>query len=335
MLARRRCVRSDVAKITLTDTGSNVTIGNMSVATEPVPVDARVKRLSAVSLRQVIEPDTDLPGALGDGQLIPDELMSVASLDLALTPEQRLMLSREQVASVTQAGIRFEAILMAGLSLQLSLAPDLTDPRMTYLLHEVGEETRHSRLFIRLVEQIRPVAKNPLLEGIPGRLAALGIRRLMGLPSLLYTLVLAGEEIPDLIQKQLAEHPETDPFLAQVNRYHRQEEARHLAFARMVLPEMWAESTVVERIAVRRVAPLVIGAMFDFLVHPGVYAAVGLPGFETWRKVRRSPSQVALRYESTRPVLKSVMAAGALRAGRVPAGWRRLCGVDRAGDPVG
>jgi len=28
---------------------------------------------------------------------------------------------------------------------------DLTDPRVTYLLHEMGEETRHLRLFVRLL----------------------------------------------------------------------------------------------------------------------------------------------------------------------------------------
>ena len=50
--------------------------------------------------------------------------------------------------------------------------------------------------------------------------------------------MLAGEEIPDLMQKLASEHPETDPLLAEVNRYHRQEEARHLAFARMRLPEL-------------------------------------------------------------------------------------------------
>ena len=33
---------------------------------------------------------------------------------------------------------------------------------MTYLLHEMGEETRHSRLFVRLLTQIRPATKNPL-----------------------------------------------------------------------------------------------------------------------------------------------------------------------------
>ena len=44
----------------------------------------RVERLNRASLRRVIEPDVDLPGAVGDGQLVADELLSVAGLDLGL-----------------------------------------------------------------------------------------------------------------------------------------------------------------------------------------------------------------------------------------------------------
>ena len=49
----------------------------------------RVERLNRASLKRVIEPDVDLPGALGDGQLMPDELLSTAGLDLDLTVDQR------------------------------------------------------------------------------------------------------------------------------------------------------------------------------------------------------------------------------------------------------
>ncbi|MDP9007070.1 MAG: hypothetical protein M3N15_09160, partial [Actinomycetota bacterium] len=40
---------------------------------------------------------------------------------------------------------------------------------------------------------------------------------------------------------------------------------------------------------VRHLAPLVIEVMFDSLVHPGVYRRVGLAGWATWWKVKRSP----------------------------------------------
>ncbi len=150
-------------------------------------------------------------------------------------------------------------------------------------------------------------------------------------PPLLFVMVLAGEEIPDLLQRLASEHPGTDPFLVEVNRYHRQEEARHLSFARSVLPEVWADAAPQERAAVHRLAPFAITQLFDLLVQPGVYGTVGLDPFATWRAVRASSERIDLRRRATRPVLGALLAAGVVEPGRVPRGWRTLCGVDRHG----
>ena len=58
-------------------------------------------------------------------------------------------------------GVRFESVLMAGFSLDILSRPDLTDPRVTYLLHEMGEETRHSRLFVRLLAAGQAAGQEP------------------------------------------------------------------------------------------------------------------------------------------------------------------------------
>ena len=149
-------------------------------------------------------------------------------------------------------------------------------------------------------------------------------------------LVLAGEEIPDLLQKMAAEHPDTDPLLAAVNRYHRQEEARHLSFA--------------PRDAARALRP---GGPGRALPHPpasrpsssscsstcsctrACTRPSGCPGLDHWRAVNRTPERLAVRHAATRNILDALLQAGVLRRGRVPRGWRRLCGVDRHGEPVG
>ena len=297
-------------------------------------VAARVQRLSTASARRVIEPDVDIPGHIGPGQVLPDELLSVAGLGLELTAEQRRTLSREEVASIVQAGIIFEAVLEAGLALEITRSRDLTDPRITYLLHEIGEETRHQRMFIRMLVDLQPTARNPLDRRFFRFFERAGMALFIHRPATLYTLILGGEEIPDLFQKRAAEHPDTDDFVRQVNRYHRQEEARHLGFARTVLPEVWAEAGWFDRFLVRRLAPQVIMGMFDMLVHPGVYATVGLPMWSTWNEARRAPERVALRHEATRPVLAALISGGAVTRGRVNRAWRALCGVDRHGSPV-
>jgi P-aminobenzoate N-oxygenase AurF len=295
-------------------------------------IEQRVLRLSAAAGRHIVEPDTEVAGSIGDGQVIPDEMLTVAGLGIRLSPEQRATLAREEVASITQAGIRFEAVLEAGFSVQIATAEDLTDPRITFILHEVGEETRHQRLFQRLLAQLAPQAKAPISH----RLVRLGyllvIRATATNPALLYVLVLGGEEIPDLFQKLASEHPETDPFIRQVNRYHRMEEARHLSFARAVFPEVWRAASALDRALVRHVAPRIIRFMFDSMVHPGVYEVVGLPGFATWRAANRTPQRRQLRFEATRPILQVLLDTGAVRPERIPPAWRSLCGMRRDGE---
>lgn len=298
-------------------------------------ITRRVDRLNTASLRKVIEPDTDVVGAVGPGQVFATELSVTADLDLDLTDEQKVRLSREEVASVVVAGIRFEAILMSGFSEQIAHSDNIDDPRIVYMLHEIGEETRHSRLFLRLVEQLEPTAKSPADDGMANFIFRHVTRFVIHRPAALCVLVLAGEEIPDLIQKKLVEHPDTDPFLKSVNRYHRQEEARHLAYARMVLPELWAEASWLDRWTVKYLLPVVIRTMFDWLVHPGVFETVGLPGRATWRAVAKSQHQTDMRHQAIRPVLAALLAPGVISAGHVSRLWRKLCGVDRFGQPVG
>lgn len=291
--------------------------------------DERIQRLSDVSARRVLDPDVVVPGGPRAGQVLPDELLSLYGLPEfdQLTPEQKAQLSREEIAAVAQEGVRFESVLTAGFSLKIANDWNLNDPRVTYILHELGEETRHSRLFIRMIEKLGPTARSPFAKGLPNLGRRLVINFAIRRPVLLFVLVLAGEEIPDLLQKRMAEHPDTDPFLKEVSKYHRQEEARHLAFARTVLPEEWAKASWFDRLLIKRVAPWMVQGMFEVLLHPGVYEAVGLPGWKTWRQANRGAARVGLRHEATRPILNVLVEAGCFAANRIPRPWRLLAGV--------
>ncbi len=291
--------------------------------TTPRTIDARVERLNRVSRQRFVDPDDELRGSVGDGQLIADELLTILVTGIRLDAEQRRRLSREEVAAMFDSGIRFEAVLEAGFAMRVAYASDVTDPRITYLLHEMGEETRHQRLFQRVIAQIGPTAPDVLAGSrILRQVDKVFTRWIVEHPPLLFVMVLAGEEIPDLLQRLASEHPATDPFLVEVNRYHRQEEARHLSFARSVLPEVWADAAPQERAAVHRLAPFAITQLFDLLVQPGVYATVGLDPFATWRAVRASPERIDLRRRATRPVLDALLAGG----GRTGTGSTGLAG---------
>src|ERR1700734_3928334 len=216
----------------------------------PRPVDQRIERLSTASLKRIVEPDTEVPGTVGEGQVLPDELITLANIPELfgrLTDEQKRTLAREEFGSIVDTGVRFESVLLAGFSIEILNRPDLTDPRVTYLLHEMGEETRHSRLFVRLLEQIKPRTKNPLDNAVTRIAQQVVIPFLTGMRALFCLLVLSGEEVPDLRKTLASEHPDTDPMIKAVSKYHRQEEARPLAFGRMLFPGQWAAAGPIER----------------------------------------------------------------------------------------
>jgi len=297
--------------------------------------DRRVARLSVVSAKRVIEPDEEVTGDFRPGQIAADEHIFAVAAGVPMTDEQKAQLSREQAAALLDGGIRLESALMAGFGLMLASWPDMKDPRVTYALHEVGEETRHSRLFARMIVQLQPKAQNPFHSG-PAKLIGRRIYRLTAHnPLLLATMVLAGEEIPDLIQRRAVEHPDTDDYLRRANAYHREEEARHIAFAGILLPELWRTASMRQRWLVKHVAPHLVHLMLDGeMLHPGIYAAVGLPGPKTQRAVKRSASYRAFLAEGMRPVLKTLLASAPQLRGRVPRAWRRICQVDRTGTPL-
>jgi hypothetical protein len=186
-----------------------------------------------------------------------------------------------------------------------------------------------------MLTQLQPAAPNPFHDRI-GRFVAKRIYRLTATHKLLLcTMVLAGEEIPDLIQRRAIEHPDTDDYLRRANTYHREEEARHIAFAGILMPELWSQSGWRDKWLVKRVAPSLVNLMVNTqLMHPGIYAAAGLPALRTHRAVLRSAAHRQLIAEAMRPVLKTVLASAPAMRGRVPRGWRRICQVDRHGRPT-
>jgi hypothetical protein len=297
--------------------------------------ERRISRLSTVSAKRVIEPDEEVLGDFRPGQVVPDELLITSGLDLHLSAEAKATLSREQTAALLDGGIRLESVLLGGVGLLLACWPDLTDPRVTYLLHEVGEETRHSRLFARMVEQLAPTATNPFHHGPALAVTRRIYRLIMNNPALLAVMVLAGEEFPDLVQRRQLEHPDTDDYIRRVNAYHREEEARHIAFARILLPELWRKASRRQRFLVTRIAPILVDLMLETqLFHPGIYEAAGLPARKTARAVQRSASYRQLRAQALRPVLKAWLSAAPERGHRVPRGWRRICATDRSGQQL-
>ena len=287
-------------------------------------VDQRIERLSKASLKRIMEPDTEVPGAVGDGQVLPDELLSLANVPELfdrLSAEQKRTLSREEFASIVDTGVRFESVLMAGFSIDILSRRDLTDPRVTYLLHEMGEETRHSRLFVRLLEQVKPRPRTRSTTRSADRAASSD-----AVPHGHAVAVL-----PARAQRRGGPRPAAEA--GQRAPRHRPDDQGGVEIPPpgrgtpprlrpMLFPEQWAAAGPIERFLVRHLGSRIAKAMFDTIVHPGVYGAVGLPTWATWKAVNRSAGRTAMRHRALRPLLTPLLEADVFRGGRVPKGWR-------------
>ncbi len=294
-------------------------------------IAGRIERLSTAAANRVIDPDTDLPGAIGPGQIVPDELLSVHGLGLDLTPEQRATLSREEVAAMLRSGIAFEAVLNAGFSMQIASSAAPTDPRITFLLHEIGEETRHQRMFQRVLRQLDPQAEPTELGWFERTLERVGPHLIVALPALLHTLVARRRGDPRPPPEAGLRAPRHRP----VPRRGQPVPPLGGGAAPLVRPGRLPRG--VGRRRLDRPAGRASGRPL------GHRRAVPLP--RPARCVRGGgPSRpgdlggcpaggprVALRHEATRPVLRVLLDAGVFGRGGVSAAWQQLCGVDAVG----
>jgi hypothetical protein len=189
----------------------------------------------------------------------------------AMTQEQRVEMSRHEVASIASVGLWFELILMQLMVREL-YDQDPRTPRTQYALTEIGDECRHSVMFGRAIARcgVPAYGATPHIHRL-GR----GFKAVAGGVSA-YASILVAEEILDRWQRELMKDDRVQPLIRMVSRIHVLEEARHMTFAReeveRAIPRMGRAQLAFHRTMVAQTAFMVART----LVNPQVYAAVGL-----------------------------------------------------------
>ncbi len=250
---------------------------------DEAPHDPVADRLLRSSARQSYDPDVDLdwsaPPVPGLWWMQP-ERMSLYDTRLwrRLSDEERITLSRHELASIVSVGIWFEVVLMQ-LLLRDAYAADPRSARTQFALTEVGDETRHTVMFGRAIEAMGAPAygPRPRIHRI-GRLGPLALRG----PSA-YAGILIGEEPVDRWQRELMRDERIQPLARMVARIHVTEEARHVTFARDELAGSMRDLGRTERRWHQALTAQVAYVTMRSLVHPDVYAAVGLDPQEARR----------------------------------------------------
>ena len=257
----------------------------MTVTADPV-----AQRLLRSTAKQSYDPEVDLDwdAELVDGAwFMQPERLSLHGTPMweAMSHEQRVELSRHEVASIASVGLWFEMILMQMVVREL-YDQDPRSERTQYALTEIGDETRHSVMFGRAIARL----------GVPAYGATPQVHRLgrafktvaSGVSA--YASILVAEEILDRWQRELMRDERVQPLTRMVSRIHVLEEARHMTFAReeveRAVPTLSRAQLAWHRMITAQTSFMVART----LVNPQVYAAVGLDPREARRAALGNPS---------------------------------------------
>jgi hypothetical protein len=280
------------------------------------------ERLLASAARTSFDPQVDIdwdapavPG-LWYG---PPERSTLFGTDLwrRMPEEQRIELTKHEVASIASVGIWFETILTQMLVRSL-YDRSMTDAHARFAFTEVADECRHSMMFGRLIETLG------CPDYGPGRLA-----HLLGRPFKSFsngTLTFAGalyvEEILDALQREAMADERIQPLVRAVNRVHVIEEARHMRYARDETARQVAELGPVERGLSRAILGVVAVMSTARLVHPGVYASVGLDVQEAKAAAKSNPHWAETRRHAAHKAVDFFTEQGLISTAERRVFWR-------------
>ncbi len=251
--------------------------------------EATATRLLASSARNSFDPDiaVDWDAEFVPGlPFMPLERISLYGTSLwdRLSPEQRIELSKHEIASALSVGLWFEILLMQRLA---RYAYEL-DPRTAhaqYALTEVGDETRHTVMFAKVARHL----------GVPRYGVHPAIHKLarvwpvVSSGPAMFASVLVAEETTDRFQRSMMNDDNIQPMIRTVARIHVIEEARHVRFAREEVVRRMRKLGPSARAAQRMQAAVVSYFVMDGLIDPRVYSSVGIDPGEGHRAARNNP----------------------------------------------
>ena len=246
-----------------------------------------------------VEIDWEAPFA-PDLYFVPPERSSLYGTSLweGLTEEQRITLTRHEVASIAGLGVWFETILMQ-LLIRGYYKQDPTAAHAQYALTEVADECRHSVMFGRMIDRLGTPGYRP--EGVDAFLGKWIATT--GTGPRMFAAILICEEILDTLQREAMASEQVQPLVRMVSRVHVVEEARHVRFARVELAGRVRAAgrgrLAFDKIVIGRAAYL-CGTR---LIHPGVYRSVGIEPAVGHRAAMANPHfRETLRWSGERVV---------------------------------
>jgi hypothetical protein len=252
-------------------------------------------RLLGSSSKNSYDPDLDIDW---DAPLdmskafMPLERVSLYGTPLweRMSEEQRIELSRQEIASVAGTGLWFEILLIKMLA-RWVYHQDPQDPRTQYALTEIGDETRHILMFAKAITRmgVRTYRPSKLINFLARPYASLARGATIFAP------VLVAEEITDRLQRSMVNDEDINELIRMVNRIHVVEEARHVRFAKEEVARQMVGAGRLEKVLVNLISAVVSAFVAASLISPEVYASIGLDPKEAVRAARNNPNYAETR----------------------------------------
>ncbi|MDQ3760548.1 MAG: diiron oxygenase [Actinomycetota bacterium] len=234
------------------------------------------RRLLLTSAKHSYDPATEIDW---DAPLAPDRYFIAphrsslygTTLWDRMSEEQRIELTKHEVASFYSIGIWFETILMQMLIRHVYDRPK-GSAHARYAWTEIADECRHSVMFSRMAEKFGGPEYGPgwFVHQL-GRLFKTTSNGTLTFGGTIYV-----EEILDALQREQMADESLQPVAQKVSRIHVIEEARHIRYAREETLRQWPRLGPLGRAYSRFILALVVYFATTRLVDPKVYAAVGL-----------------------------------------------------------
>ncbi|MFW0789787.1 AurF N-oxygenase family protein [Gordonia sp. CPCC 205333] len=233
----------------------------------------------------VVDLDWDAP-LDPDKYFLPPQVVTLYGTDIweSMSQEQRIELSRQEMANILSVGIWFENLLNRAL-LQRLMKQDPAAATTHYALTEMGDECRHMIMFGRAIE--RSGARAFAMQWWQRIVMYWLADALRG--SLLWVAALVGEEIFDALQRDMLNDPELQPLIARLMQVHVTEEARHIGFARDGVMRRKPVRSRTETLIAASGHGLAAQAFKMVFTNPAMYRRAGLDARAATRAARANP----------------------------------------------
>jgi P-aminobenzoate N-oxygenase AurF len=234
-----------------------------------------------------------------------------------MSEEQRIELTKHEVASLYSIGIWFETILMQMLIRHVYDRPK-GSAHARYAWTEIADECRHSVMFSRMAEKFGGPEYGPgAVVHHLGRLF-----KTVSNGTLTFGATIYVEEILDALQREQMADESLQLVAQKVSRIHVIEEARHIRYAREETLRQWPRLGPLGRAYSRFILAVVVYIATTRLIDPKVYAAAGLDVDEAVAAAAANPHWRQTKQFAARKVITFFHEVG-LIAGPGKLFWRR------------